>query len=157
MVGFLTVKGATLTSEAIYHSNQAVLHQTLGSDKWAEFQAAAIKVRIVETALLTATSDDVKAKLSEQVTDLRGRQPPLKEEAVKEEASRNTEAAQSDLLRKQKGFLDYAGMSVQLAIALMSIAALTKRMEAFGLAMLCGLIGVAITGYALAYPFIMKH
>ncbi len=41
--GFLTVRGADLANQAIYHSNQAVLYQAKASDTWTEYQADSIR------------------------------------------------------------------------------------------------------------------
>src|SRR5438477_12047665 len=75
LAGFLTVRGANLSNQAIYHSNQGVLHQAQASDAWAEYQANSIKARIAETSLLTATDATVKETLTAQAKDLRDRQP----------------------------------------------------------------------------------
>jgi hypothetical protein len=45
--------------------------------------------------------------------------------------------------------LDYAGMAAQMGIALASVAALTRRREAFVIGALCGAAGIAITAYAI--------
>ena len=49
--GFLAVRSTSLTNDAIYESNQAILAQTQSSDAWSEYQADSIKARIVEVAM----------------------------------------------------------------------------------------------------------
>src|SRR4051812_15648079 len=93
LAGFLTVRGANLSNQAIYHSNQGVLHQARASDTWAEYQADSIKARIAETSLLAATDPAVKATLSAQAKDLRDRQSPGRELAMTQEHERDAELA----------------------------------------------------------------
>src|ERR1700761_3905355 len=54
MSGFLAVRATTLTNDAIYESNQAILAQTESSDAWNEYQADSIKAHIVDTAIASA-------------------------------------------------------------------------------------------------------
>ena len=61
--GFLAVRATTLTNNAIYESNQAILSQTEASDAWNEYQADSVKSRVVETALTTAEAISPKAAL----------------------------------------------------------------------------------------------
>jgi hypothetical protein len=156
--GFLTVRGANLTNQAIYHSGQAVLHQAQASDAWAEYQSASIKARIVETALLSGAADAAgKNSLDAQAKELRDRQPPIKQRAQDQEAQREAELHNSAQRLAQKDLLDYAGMAVQLGIALASVAALTRRAPAFAVGVLCGAIGVAVTGYAIVVGYLASH
>jgi hypothetical protein len=56
----------------------------------------------------------------------------------------------------ERDILQYAGMAVQLGIALASVAALTRRYDAFMAGVICGVLGVLTTGYALAAHFLIK-
>jgi hypothetical protein len=93
LAGFLTVRGANLSNQAIYHSNQGVLHQAQSSDAWAEYQANSIKARIAETSLLIAADPAIKQTLAAQANDLRDRQPPAREHALTQERERDAELA----------------------------------------------------------------
>lgn len=157
LAGFLTVKGAKLSNEAIYLSNQAVLYRTEASDKWAEYQANSIKAHLAETQLAAGNfKPGAEAKLQADAEKSRSRQPALKSEAQKFESGRDDQLKQAVQLRKEKDLLDYAGMAVQLGIALASVAALTRRFEAFVIGALAGLVGAAITALAMIQGFKIK-
>jgi hypothetical protein len=149
LAGFLTVRGANLSNQAIYHSNQGVLHQARASDAWAEYQANSIKARIVETTLLSAIDPATKGALGAQAKDLRERQPPIRVMAEDQERQRDAELAGGQKRLAEKDLLDYAGMVAQMGIALASVAALTRRRPAFSVGVVCGAAGVAITAYAI--------
>ena len=152
LAGYLTVRQANLSNEAIYHSNQGVLHQARASDKWTQYQADSIKRHMDETALLIGISDPAsKAKMEDQIKELREvRQPAEKADAEAAEKTRDDELEGGHARLRQKGLLDYSGMSIQLGIALASVAALTKKYPAFAVAVVLGIFGIAITAYALA-------
>ncbi|HSV14927.1 MAG TPA: DUF4337 family protein [Tepidisphaeraceae bacterium] len=149
LAGFLTVRGANLSNQAIYHSNQGVLHQARASDAWAEYQANSIKARIVETTLLTAIDTASKDALNTQAKELRVRQPTIRATAEDQEQQRDAELTGGQRRLAEKDLLDYAGMAAQLGIALASVAALTRRRDAFAVGVVCGALGVAITAYAI--------
>jgi hypothetical protein len=149
LAGFLTVRGANLSNQAIYHSNQGVLHQARASDAWAEYQANSIKARIVETTLLTAADAGAKDALGAQAKELRERQPTIRATAEDQERQRDAELAGGQRRLAEKDLLDYAGMIAQMGIALASVAALTRRRPAFAVGVVCGALGVGITAYAI--------
>jgi hypothetical protein len=150
LAGFLTVRQANLSNEAIYHSNQGVLNQAKASDAWAEYQAQSIKAHTIETALTVGVTDPAaKAQLQAERDDLRKSQPALKETAEQMEKARDAELIGGQKRLDQKDLLNYAGMAIQLGIALASVAALTRRRPAFTVALGIGAIGAAITAYAV--------
>jgi flagellar basal body-associated protein FliL len=150
LAGFLTVRQSNLSNEAIYHSNQGVLYQAQSSDTWAEYQADSIKARIVENSLDLSVNDAAaKAKLQAEDDDLRNRQKPLQDAAKKFADQRDAELQGGQKRIDQKDLLNYAGMAIQLGIALASVAALTRRKPAFTVALGIGAIGAAITAYAV--------
>ena len=153
LAGYLTVRQSNLSNEAIYHSNQGVLMQAKASDKWAEYQANSIKARIVETTLDVGVSDPAaKQKLMAQSEKYRTSQPALQDEALAREHDRDEELTGGQRRLAIKDFLNYAGVAAQLGIALASVAALTKRYPVFVTAIGVGLVGVAITVWAILSP-----
>jgi len=150
--GFLTVRGANLANDAIYRSNQAVLYQSQASDSWAEYQADSVKARVVETALLGGIADQgARNQLTVQDKDLRDRQPPLRQKAMDLEHQRDAQLASGEARLAEKDTLAYAGVAVQLGIGLASVAALTRRREAFFVGTVVGAAGIAIAAYALLF------
>jgi hypothetical protein len=156
--GFLTVRCTNLSNEAIYFSNQAVLMQAQASDAWEQFQANSIKGRIVESELEAGTSlsDDRKKEMTDFDDDVRARQPLLAQHAKELEGQREDFLARGFRRMSEKDLLSYAGMAVQMGIALASVAALTKKRQAFYGGLVGAAIGVAITAYALITHHLMK-
>ncbi len=157
LAGFLTVRSANMSNQAIYNSNQAVLHQALASDAWAEYQADSVKRHIDQTAVKTDHPDaDVANALTADAKKQRDNQDSLKQTAAAEEALRGQELENGQKKLAVKDLLDYAGVAAQLGIALASVSALTRKQSAFNVALIVGAVALLITGYALAEPFIVR-
>jgi hypothetical protein len=157
LAGYLTVHGADLSNNAIYQSNQAVLMQTQASDKWAEFQADATKADDAENLRLTLDpAARGAAQLAARVAEFRSRQAGLRKAA--EDLEHRREALKGDSVKRlaEKSWADFAGVAAQLAIALASVAALTRRAEAFTAAVGVGLVAVGMTGYSLLLHFLNR-
>ncbi len=156
--GFLTVRSTTLTNQAIYESNQAILSQTQASDAWSEYQANSIKARVIEMQLLPSSplSASDKALLAQEDSEIRARQPVNKQLATEKSQERETRLNEGMKKLAEKDLLEYAGMAVQLGIALASVAALVHRRIAFDIGLIVGGLGVAITAYALL-QHVMSH
>ena len=161
LAGYLTVRGADLSNNAIYRSNQAVLMQTQASDKWAEYQADSGKAANAENLLLTLDpTSAARSQLEARAADFRGRQAKLRVDAIGFEHQRDQLNYDGLHLLKEKDWSDYAGVAAQLGIALASIAALTRRPEWFTIAVVVGIAAVAMTGVALLshfHPLAMYH
>ncbi len=151
LAGFLVVRSTTLTNKAIFESNQAILAQAQASDSWAQYQADSIKARIVETQMMPSNSLSAEDKdvLKKTDDDIRARQPQSKEIATAKEHDRDSHMGKVQENMEQKDLLEYAGLAVQLGIALASVAAMVKRRMAFAAGILAGGIGILIAGYAL--------
>jgi hypothetical protein len=155
--GFLTVRCTNLSNEAIYLSNQAVLMQDQASDAWSEFQANSIKARIVESQMASTTLPDAQKQEMTQFNEMvRARQPILAEKAKELATAREDFLARAYRRMGEKDLLSYAGMAVQMGIALASVAALTKKRPAFWGGFVAGMIGLAITAYALVTHHLLK-
>ena len=154
VAGYLTVRSADLSNDAIYHSNQGVLHQAEISDAWAEYEADSIKANAIETQLSAgAVQPSAKAELEARYKELRDREPGLKAKAEGFRKDRDAELALGGNRLGEKNLLAYASMAVQLGIALASVAALTRRRSAFVSGVAVGLVGVAITTAALVLHY----
>jgi hypothetical protein len=155
LAGFLTVRGANTSNEAIYNSNQAVLHQAMASDAWAEYQADSIKRHINENSLLTGNPGPAaRATIEAQIGTLRDRQDKLVITAKAEEALKAEQLQNCHQKLAIKDLLDYAGVAAQLAIALASIAALTRVRPAYYLSIAIGAVAIAITAYGVGGSYI---
>jgi hypothetical protein len=155
--GYLTVRGASLTNDAIYRSNQAVLYQAKASDAWNEYQADSLKAHMAQTQLDAGVFvPAAKGSLENTVKKYKGLQPPIMDEAHGHEAKRDDFLDHAGKLLNEKSYLDFAGVAVQLGIALASVAGLTRRKEAFAGGIVCGAAGAGITAYVLIHHFLAK-
>jgi len=148
--GFLAVRSTNLSNDAIYESNQAVLAQAQASDAWSEYQADSIKARILETQLVPSSplnAADRKA-LAADDKEFRARQPQSKHWAETKTAERDAHLNNGLSHLAEKDLLGYAGLAMQLGIALASVAALIRKPAAFYAGATVGMIGIAITAYA---------
>lgn len=156
LAGFLVVRSATLTNQAIFESNQAILAQAQASDAWAEYQADSIKARIVETQLVPSSplSAEDRAALAKTDEDLRARQPQSKQTANDETAERDKHMRKTQILADEKGRLEYASLAAQLGIVLGSVAAMVKKPVVLHAAILAGIAGAGITVWAMVGAFL---
>ena len=113
-------------NEALYHKNDAVLLKARASDTWAYFQAESGKQHL---AVLVAevVSPARKAEFEGQISKYASKKAELQRQAEKldagsEEANREAERSLSPHKK-----LAMAMTFIQIAIALASIAALTRR------------------------------
>jgi isochorismate hydrolase len=148
--GYLTVRSATLTNDAIYMSDRAILAQTQSSDAWAEYQADSIKARVVETAILTAPNSPNLDALTKEAKELRDRQPGLRKTATEKAAERDAHLKDGGKRLAERDQLVYAGFAAQVGIALASVAALVKMRSIFYLGIGAGVVGVALMIHAFA-------
>jgi len=148
--GYLTVRSATLTNDAIYMSDRAILAQTQSSDAWAEYQADSIKARVVETAILTAPNSPNLDALNKDAKELRDRQPALRKTATEKAAERDEHLKDGGKRLAERDQLVYAGFAAQVGIALASVAALVRSRSVFYLGIGAGVMGVALMIYAFA-------
>ncbi len=155
VAGFLAVRSTNLANDAIYRSNQAVLFQAKASDAWAEFQALSIKARIVQSAAMINPSA-AATQPDDEVGDWLNRKPILKANAQKLEADRDEQLKSGTKQLRERDLLGYAGVGIQLGIALASVAAITRRRVAFDIAVIVGTLGVVLTGYAMAGHYLLK-
>jgi hypothetical protein len=155
---FLTVRSTTLSNDAIYNSTRATLLQAQASDAWAEYQADSIKAKIVETQLnVLPTGHPGREVLEAQGKDFRARQPAKETDAKNLEHERDVRLDHGQQLLGEKDIVGYAGMAGQFAIALASVAALTRRRPAYYAAVFVGLVAFGVTGYAVVmHYFFMK-
>jgi hypothetical protein len=157
LAGFLTVRSTNMTNQANYNSTMAVLHQAESSDAWSEYQADSLKRHIDETALEATVSDPAaKSTLTADIGNYKTRQQKAQSDATDEANKRDEELANGQQKLNQRNMLDYAGVTAQLGIALASVAALTRKKAAFDIGLLVGVLALAITGYAIAMPYIAR-
>lgn len=157
VAGFLTVRATTLTNNAIYESNQAILAQAQSSDDWAEYQADSIKSRIIETQITAAGAGldpQARASLEAQDKDFRDRQPKSQSAAQAKADERDAHLTHGKDYLATRDLISYASLATELGIALASVAAMVRVRRAFDAAVLVGLTGIGIAAYALLRQYL---
>jgi hypothetical protein len=138
IVSFL---GGHTQNEALYYKNEAVLMKARASDAWSYYQAASTKLHLNELAVILAPQR--ASEFQAQIVKY-GRQRQELENTARQ-LDRQSEwadrEAQHALAPHNK--LAIAMTFVQVAIALGSITALTRRRWLMWVAGLCGVIGAA--------------
>ncbi|HEU0118184.1 MAG TPA: DUF4337 family protein [Alphaproteobacteria bacterium] len=150
--GFLAVRATTLTNDAIYESNRAILAQTESSDAWNEYQADSIKAHVVETAIAASPSLSAakREEMEAEAKTFRDRQPDLKKTGTDKAAKRDEHLHNGRKRLDEKDVLGYAEVAAQVGIALASVAALVRMRMAFYFGVALGVGSILITAYAFA-------
>lgn len=122
IVSFL---GGHTQNEALYYKNEAVLMKARASDSWAFYQAEGIKRHIAEQGALTIVNAATKykndvAKYAAHADQLRAQAQLLDRKSDEADAESQRALAPHNKLAVSMTFL-------QIAIALASITALTRR------------------------------
>lgn len=144
-------QGASLSNEALLLSNQSILSQAKASDTWNEYQADGIKRRVFETQALVAASDSTQSQaLAAQAKREADKQPELMKEAQKLESERDQQRHESEIKNSIHETFSRSVGALQIAIALASISALTRRRGLFYLGSGFGALGAALLGWGFA-------
>jgi Pyruvate/2-oxoacid:ferredoxin oxidoreductase gamma subunit len=99
--------------------------------------------------MATTTDPVAREQLTDEDQKFRESQPLAQQKAQDLETQRDAELAHSKKRMTERDIAQYAGMATQLAIAIASVAALTRRFDVFIIGALVGLLGVGITAYAI--------
>lgn len=132
-------------NEAMFLKNEAIRLQALASDQWAYFQATSTKEHLAKMAADLATDPAVRAKYQEEAKRENDKKEQVKKdaEALEEKSKERNEESQKVLRPHERLAL---GMTlIQIAVALASITALTRRHWLF-----VGAIGSALAGLGVA-------
>ena len=112
LAGFLTVRSTNLSNEAIYHSNQGVLHQAKASDLWAEYQANSVKAHVLTSLVESqAAKPETVPALTSRAKAYLDRKPELMKQAHDEEAQCAARLKLGETRLGEKDILGYAGMA----------------------------------------------
>lgn len=136
----VSLLGGHTESDALYQKNEAVLLKARASDSWSYYQAEQIKRHLVE-ATAPLTHDTGAPKQLAKYAAL-GKQLQAEAEALDRRSEEADAESQKSLRPHIK--LSIAMTFVQIAIALASITALTRRRWLFGLAGGAALIGIVL-------------
>jgi hypothetical protein len=136
----VSLAGGHTQNDALYYKNEAVLLKARASDAWSYYQAEEIKRHLLEaTAPLSHEPDAAK-----RIATYRTRAHALQADA--QALDIRSEAADEESRRALRPHvkLSVAMTFVQIAIALASITALTRRRWLFVAAALSAVVGVVL-------------
>ncbi len=134
------------TAGAIIESNKATLAQGQASDQWAFYQSKSIKKRLDEMG--AAQGGPNAEKLAQKAVQEGKEQAEIQAKAKAFEAKRDEarEAAELDEARHPR--LTLAAALLQTAIAISTIAIITRRRWPWYAALLLGIAGVGVAASA---------
>lgn len=144
----LGYQGNRLMDEVLMQKNDAVLMKAHATDQWNYYQAVSTKTHLMELAKVLASPEKTKG-FSDKIDKYKSQKADIKASAEKYEAASakaNTEAAHLD---RPHQMLAFAMILFQIAVALASVTALTKRVWLINVAALCAAIGIGLWGYGM--------
>ena len=131
----VSLAGGHTQNDALYYKNEAVLLKAKASDDWAYYQAEEIKRHILEAAPGASAA---------KVADYAAKAKTLAAQARALDARSDDADAESRRALHPHVRLSVAMTFVQIAIALASITALTRRRWLFALAAVSAAIGTVL-------------
>ncbi|MHB1331091.1 MAG: DUF4337 domain-containing protein [Sulfuriferula sp.] len=144
----LSYQGSHLMNDVLLQKNEAVLMKAHATDQWNYYQAVSTKMHLMELAKTLAPAGKTSGFESE-ITKYKSQKIGIKADADKFEqasAKANTEAAQLNAPHEK---MSLALILFQIAVALASVTALTKRVWLMSIASVCALIGIGLWAYGL--------
>lgn len=136
----VSLLGGHTENDALYYKNEAVLMKARASDSWSYYQAEEIKRHLYEVS----AGESPTPVASKRIADYATKSARLRAKA--EALDRQSEAADDESRRAMRPHLKLAvAMTMlQIAIALASITALTRRRWLFTAAGLAAALGVVL-------------
>ncbi|HUW27076.1 MAG TPA: DUF4337 domain-containing protein [Sulfuriferula sp.] len=144
----LSYQGSHLMNEVLLQKNEAVLMKAHATDQWNYYQAVSTKTHLMELAKALAPADKTSGFNSE-ITKYKAQKARIKADADHYEqasAKANAEAARLSTPHEKMAL---AIILFQIAVALASVTALTKRAWLMSVASICALAGIGLWGYGL--------
>ena len=148
LTAIATLQSNLRTNQALLSKNASILSQAKASDQWAYYQAKGIKGIVYETQLELMDGSGKKnpliEKYREKVNKYKEEQAEIKNkaEALEKQAEEDGKIS-AENMEHHHGFA-LAEVLFQVAIALSSVAAMTRRKELW-------MLGLFLAGIALIY------
>jgi hypothetical protein len=146
LAAIATMESNLHTNEALLSKNSSILSQARASDQWAYYQAKGIKGIIYESEreFIGELKKDspLLGKYDEKVKKYRDEQAEIKNKAEElEKQAEENSVKSAENMEHHHGFA-LSEVMFQVAIALSSVAAMTKRKELWFLGIALSLIGL---------------
>lgn len=140
----VSLLGGHTENDALYQKNEAVLLKARASDSWSYYQAEEVKRHLIEATQSLTHDPAAPARIAAYAARSRALQ---REATALDERSAAADEESRQALRPHVK-LSIAVTFVQIAIALASITALTRRGWLFALAAVAAAIGIALAALA---------
>ena len=135
--------GGAAQNQAMLLKNEAVLKKTAAADQWGFYATKSQKQLIAET-MSDLVSESQAAKLKEKAARYDKEKADIKAEAEKLDQESERLNAESERAMHPHHRISQGMTLIQIAIAMASIAALTRRRWLVGIAMISATIGIAL-------------
>jgi uncharacterized protein DUF4337 len=163
-----SLQSGASSNEAILAKSDAMLNQSVASDRWAEYQAKSVKQKLFasEASVIDVAGEavkDVRPEVQARFAALKtgfdaeakrydGEARPLMEEANEYQRKVKESEERSKLLMERHHQFAFSVTLLQIAIALSAIAALTRRQSLWYLGIAVSLGGVVkfVLGWLMA-------
>jgi hypothetical protein len=144
----ISYEGGNTQTEALLYKNEAILNKTAAADQWAFYQSESSKAHLMEMMMDIGPADK-KAHYAEELAKYGAHKVEIKANAEKLEKQAQEANATSQHYAKPHHKLSQSLTFIQIAIALASITALTRRRWLLYVGGLAALIGAAnmVLGY----------
>ncbi len=134
---------STRLNETTIMKNEALMTKEAAADQWNYYQAESLKAHLADLAV-----DIAPHSLQAKYRDAKDKHTTKKERILKEaeslDASSAKQNSESNLLAKPVHHLELAQSLIQIAIALASITALTRRVWLLGFSGIAATVGVIL-------------
>ncbi len=138
----VSYEGGNTQTEALLYKNEAILNKTAAADQWAFYQSASNKEHQMEMMLDIGPADK-RPHYAEALAKYQAQKEEIKSNAEKLEKQAQEANATSKHYAKPHHKLSQALTFIQIAIALASITALTRKRWLLFVGGLAAMIGVA--------------
>jgi hypothetical protein len=149
LAGLSSLYAGRLAETMLSLKNEGILSEAKSSDTWAEYEADSLKAHIAETAALIAPTAQLRKKFAEDAATYRKRQGPLREEASKLTAERESAMGRAEKVETRKLLFDVAVALFQIAIVMASVSAMVRRPPLFYVALVVAVGGAIFAGIGL--------
>ena len=139
--------GGSAQIEALMHKNEAVLYKARASDQWSFYQAKSTKAHLMALAADLAPPDK-RAGYATELLRYEHEKLEIKARAEAWEEKSHHESELSERAFHPHHALARAMTFIQIAIALASVTALTRKRWLFWQAAVSALIGLGLVGWA---------
>ncbi|MDA8225482.1 MAG: DUF4337 domain-containing protein [Betaproteobacteria bacterium] len=145
----LGYQGNRLMNEVLLEKNQAVLYKAHATDQWNYYQAVSTKMHLMEMARILSPAGKQTA-FDASIAKYKSQKSGIKATAEHFDAASEQANAHAEQMNAPHERLAMAMILFQIAVALASVTALTKRGWLLGVAGISAVCGIGLWVYGMA-------